>query len=94
MLRTLGDFLDYSLSSKWILAEYTNCYSLLKNVFNISKLNEKVALLNFKFKLRTGIRPLLSKEIFRIWGFSTKVIILYVPTQPLSFILKSYLISR
>jgi len=101
MPRTLGDFLDYSLSSKRIPFEHTNRYVSPKEILDISNLNNKISVPNFRFKSKTGIRALSSKEIYQIWGLSQlsesplliKEITMYVPTQPLSLVLKSYLTS-
>ena len=79
-----------------------NHYLSPKDVFDISKLYEKVAVPNYKYKSKLGIRLLTSKEIFGIWGqsqltdasLSIDDIITYVPTQPLSLVLKSYLMCK
>ena len=102
MLRNLEDFLDFSLQSKRIPAENKIKYLSPKKVLDVSRLLENVAVSNFRFKSQTGIRLLSKKEIFGIWGLSQLLdsdlsvndICSYVPTQPLSLILKSYLVSR
>ena len=100
--RTLGDFLDYSvLPHKRITESQLPSFLGPDDVLSMSRTSTLIALPTYKFKSKLGVRNLTRKELCGIIGLSalqdsslsTDQLWSFLPVQPLSLILKSYLVS-